>query len=185
MFEGVAISNCLFLDPLTARERFWSLAEALRCPAVGVLIGDASGMDATTSRRMQLASESALRVGRTGPLALLTRPSEERTQPSWATSHWEVTPWEGRDSPPGKENPPLPHINTPRFDSLATPMRWMLELKSGRGQHGWAMRAGQEAPRWILEWTYQVFRGTGLVALSPDVGHRIGAPREQPLAQPA
>ena len=30
MFEGVAISNCLFLDPLTARERFWSLAEALR-----------------------------------------------------------------------------------------------------------------------------------------------------------
>lgn len=77
-------------------------------------------------------------------LGLIARPSWEIDEPTYAATRWLVQPHESADGLP----------------------RWDIELKSCRGQP-----VGQDAPRrWTVDWTYQVFRGTGTLHFSPDVG---------------
>jgi hypothetical protein len=142
------LANALFLDPISDAEKFWALGQALRCPSVTAIIADGSHLTPTISRRLQLAAESLGHVERTGggPLAFLARPTNEKDQPSWAASRWNVQPVMS-----SKQNP-----------------QWLLEVFSCRRQH-----AGQDAPRrWIADCSYQVLRGTVTFHLSPDVGHR-------------
>jgi hypothetical protein len=181
----MSLARCLFLDPPSPRERFWALAEALRCPAIGAVIADGTDLDPATSRRLQLAAEA----GR-GALALLARPPDAHAPSSWAATRWQVRPHSpldplnldssfvirhsafGTRGEAGPGNPP------PRAasDSLATRMSWELTLTHCR--HG-----GAATPRhWIFSWTYQVFRGTGALDLSPALGHSTA---QTPLAQTA
>jgi hypothetical protein len=142
------LQNALFLDPLSDAEKFWAIGQALRCPALTAIIADASRLTPTISRRLQLAAESQSNSERAGggPLAFLARPANEKDQPSWAASRWNVQPL-----PSDKQTP-----------------QWLLECFSCRRQH-----AGQDAPRrWIADGSYQVLRGTVTFHLSPDVGHR-------------
>jgi hypothetical protein len=99
--SAIPLARCLFLDPPSNRERFWALAEALRCPGVGAVIADGQGLDATASRRLQLAAET--RDREPGGLALLAR-SDARDAPSWAHTRWQVRPCPSRTARP----PPPP-----------------------------------------------------------------------------
>jgi hypothetical protein len=142
------LENALFLDPLSDAEKFWAIGQALRCPSVSAIIADGSKINPTISRRLQLAAESHDNrvAGGEAPRAFLARPLQEKEQPSWAASRWEVRPL-----PSTTFNP-----------------QWLLECFSCRRQH-----AGQDAPRrWIADCSYQVLRGTVSFHLSTDVGHR-------------
>lgn len=139
------LTHSLFVDPLTDAERFWAIGQALRCAGVSAVIGDGSGIDSVTSRRLQLAAEDGTVLG------LLARPSWEIAEPSYAATRWQVR----------ANNNQSQHPN------------WSIEMIRCRGQH-----AGQDAPQfWKAEWAYEVFRGTGTLHLSPDVGCGIGAPQ--------
>jgi protein ImuA len=136
------LQRCLFLDPLTDAERFWVIGEALRCGGIKVVVADGSGLTPTASRRLQLAAEAG---GKSGALGLLARPPWEMDGPSWATTRWQVRPQPA---------------------TQAGAMAWAIELKRCRGR-----QPGPEVPRqWTMEWTYQVFRGTSALHLSPGVG---------------
>jgi protein ImuA len=159
------LARTLFLDPLTDQERFWAIGQALRCPGVAVVLADASKLDLNTSRRLQLAAEAGNHHAQ-GPLALLARPAQELDTPSWAATRWSVRSQLHLSAHP-KNNEPA--------------HRWLLELKTCRGQLAGG-RPAQEAPRyWNVDFTYQVFRGTGALHLSAGLG-RGTARSHQPLA---
>jgi hypothetical protein len=89
----------------------------------------------------------AAEAGGDNVLGLLARPHWELDAPSWAATRWLVRP-----------------------RPAATPM-WDIELLSRRGR-----QPGPEVPEcWTMEWTYQVFRGTGALHLSPRVGRGAAA----------
>lgn len=107
--EGIALlKRCVFLDPLTQAEKIWSIAEALRCPAVGLVIADGSEIDVTASRRLQLAAETGT------ARAFITRPIQEQIKySSWATTQWVVRP----------------------EASEGSLVQWDIELVRSRGRH--------------------------------------------------
>ena len=100
------LSRSTFLDPLTDAERFWSIAEGLRCPGVGCVVADGCGMSSTVNRRMQLAAESGRGVG------LLARPPWEISEPFCAGTRWRVQ----------------------SLDSASDEPQWQIELQRCRGQ---------------------------------------------------
>ena len=147
-----ALEGSLFLDPLTDAERYWGIGQALRCAGVAAVVADGSGMDATVSRRLQLAAESGKVLG------LLARPAWESREESmgkgrsWAATRWEVKPRISTAMGPG----------------------WEITLRSCRGQH-----REQDAPHtWFADWSYQVFRETGALNISPGMGRGVTAPSE-------
>jgi hypothetical protein len=108
-------------------------------------------------------------------LGLFARPSKEMQQPSWAATRWSVR------AAPG---PPAPRADV---------CRWRVERVACRkGQHldkhrnAWGEELAQDArPQWILDWTYQVLRGTGTLHISPGLGCRTAAPQGPPAASAA
>jgi hypothetical protein len=86
-----------------------------------------------------------------GAVVLLARPAADFSRPSWAATRWRVSPLASASGRP----------------------RWRVALARAAGA-----RQGQDASRhWIVTWTYEVFRGTGVVDLSADVGR---GPRASP-----
>jgi hypothetical protein len=175
------LQRCLFLEPLSVAERFWSIGESLRCVGVAAVVADASGMQETVSRRLQLAAEAGRRAGNGagGVVGLLARPWQELEKPSWAATRWSV------------RAALSPDVQT---------RRWEVELVNkgggrrggGVGQvmnnerrKGWGGELAQDArPQWILDWTYQVLRGTGTLHVSPGLGRRAGAASGSPPPSP-
>jgi hypothetical protein len=96
-----------FLDPQTDAERFWAIAEAMRCPAVRCVVADGARLSVMASRRLQLAAESGKVTG------LLARPGWELEEPSYAATRWRVSP---RETKKGEGS------------------RWGVELHRCRGQ---------------------------------------------------
>lgn len=77
------------------RDVLWTMEEALRCPAVGGVVGEVRGIDFTAGRRLQLAAEAG------GTTGLLLLPAGWRSG-SGATTRWRIaaaasrlTPWGG------------------------------------------------------------------------------------------
>ncbi len=62
----------------------WVMEEALRCRALGAVVGEVKTADLTASRRLQLAAEAS------GITALLLRPSSSVLSPSAATTRWRL-----------------------------------------------------------------------------------------------
>jgi protein ImuA len=62
----------------------WVMEEALRCPALGAVVGEVRTADLTASRRLQLAAEAS------GITALLLRPASDVLGPSAATTRWRL-----------------------------------------------------------------------------------------------
>jgi hypothetical protein len=140
---GRTLARSIFLEPLNDAERFWAIGQALRCPGVGAVIADGSGMSPTVSRRLQLAAECGMVMG------LIARPPWEMGEPSYAATRWQVQP----------------------AAADGGLLRWMIERLSCRGQ-----QQGHDAPQyWTADWLYQVFRGTGIFHLSPDMGRGSAA----------
>ena len=79
------LAHSLLVDPASDGERLWAIDLCLRSPAAAVVIADASAMQLSHSRRLQLAAEAG------ASLALLARPNREQTTLSAASMRWRVT----------------------------------------------------------------------------------------------
>ncbi len=89
------LARSIYLEPRDRAERVWTLDVALRSRAVGVIIGDGSGLGMGESRRLQVAAASG------GTLCLLARPMKERRTISAAWTRWRVHPAPTDTSSPG------------------------------------------------------------------------------------
>ncbi len=78
------LARSIFIKAQSREQRLWAMDLALRSPAVAALVGDASGLDLASTRRLQLAAEAR------GGFALLARPPDEQSQLSAAGSRWRV-----------------------------------------------------------------------------------------------
>ncbi len=152
------LGRCLFLDPLSLEERCWAIGQALRCPGIAVVVADASGLTPVMSRRLQLAAEAVgneagdgMEGGKGGVVAggclgLLARPHWEQSAASWAASRWAVSPLSSDSMQP----------------------RWALQWICGK------RAPDTEVPRrGIVDWSYEVSRGSGALHLSAEVGSRM------------
>ena len=80
---GIAPERLITVAAARARDVLWAMEEALRCRAVGVVIGElrARGIDQVMTRRLALAAAAGDTLG----LLLRTAPHDE---PSAAATRW-------------------------------------------------------------------------------------------------
>jgi protein ImuA len=99
---GIAPERLITVTAPRARDVLWAMEEALRCRAVGVVIGEvrARGVDVVATRRLSLAAAA----GNTLALLLRTAPDEE---PSAAATRWIVGAAPSSPSPHGVGPPCL------------------------------------------------------------------------------
>lgn len=60
---GLSLSQCIVLRVRNPRDALWAMEQALRCSAVGAVVGSFSQGDERDSRRLQLAAEASGGVG--------------------------------------------------------------------------------------------------------------------------
>lgn len=77
-------THSIFVDAPDARKRLWAVDLALRSPAVGLVLFDASRFDMAATRRVQLLARTH------GVLALAIRPPREIGELSAARSRWRI-----------------------------------------------------------------------------------------------
>ncbi|RYY39057.1 MAG: Error-prone repair protein ImuA [Chitinophagaceae bacterium] len=99
---GVAPEQVLFLDGLREKDIPWALAEALKCSALGAVVGELRQLSFTDSRRFQLAIESS-----SVPLFVLRR--TQKAGSTTAVCRWQITPL-ASDPEEG-----LPGLGAPRW----------------------------------------------------------------------
>lgn len=154
---GLCPTRVVFAETWTDAEVLPVMEEGLRHRGLAAVVGEASRLGLTASRRLQLAAE------RGGALAVVIRrhrraagQSEAGDEPSAALTRWRV-------SPQPDAGPPLPGL--PRA-------RWLVELTRARGA---------DAPRsWILD----APDATGRLRLPTDVVHRpVAAPQRASRAR--
>jgi protein ImuA len=99
---GIAPERLITVTAARGRDVLWAMEEALRCRAVGVVIGEirARGVDLVATRRLSLAAAA----GNTLALLLRTAPDEE---PSAAATRWIVGAAPSSPSPHGVGPPRL------------------------------------------------------------------------------
>jgi protein ImuA len=99
---GIAPERLITVAAARGRDVLWAMEEALRCRAVGVVIGEvrARGVDVVATRRLSLAAAA----GNTLALLLRTAPDEE---PSAAATRWIVGAAPSSPSPHGVGPPCL------------------------------------------------------------------------------
>jgi protein ImuA len=117
------LDHSIFVDALEHEERVWAIDIALRSRAVAAVIGDASGLSMSESRRIQLAA------GAGGALGLIVRPPRELGEISAAQTRWLV-----RSEP----------------SSTGAP-RWRVELLRCKGVRPLSEDARQITVRWSHE----------------------------------
>jgi len=125
---GVAPQNLLMVTARRTRDALWAMEEALRCRAVGVVIGEIrSSIDPVTIRRLSHAAATG------GALGLVLRPRPDAAPCAFAT-RWIVQPMPSAAVALQREN---------RTDHELGPPRLLLRLhRNRRGQPG----------EWIVEW---------------------------------
>jgi len=126
---GIALSRLLVLRVSRAADVLWAMEEALRCRAVGVVIGEmrSRGIDQVMTRRLALAAAAGDTLG----LLLRTTPHDE---PSAAATRWIIgaTPSSSLRSGGGDK----------RCHSLGPPRLSARLVRNRRGHLG----------AWIVEW---------------------------------
>jgi len=105
----------------------WAMEEALRCRALGAVLGEVGDIDMVASRRLQLAAESS------GVTALLLRTADRRLGATASVTRWSLS------AAPSK---PLAGLLGWDEPGLGLP-RWRTRLLRCRGG-----RPGE----WLLEW---------------------------------
>jgi protein ImuA len=76
---GIETDRTIIARPRTAQEALLAVAQALRCSAIGTVIGTFERLADRDSRRLQLAAESG------GAVGVLVRPVSEKGSPSFAS----------------------------------------------------------------------------------------------------
>lgn len=69
---GIALDRLIVIRPARQADAFWATDQALRCPAVSVVVASLSLSDSRLSRRLQLAAESS------GSIGVILRPANQR-----------------------------------------------------------------------------------------------------------
>jgi protein ImuA len=83
---GIDLERLVVVHPTTPADEHWALDQALRCPAVAVVLAWPAPLDALMFRRLQLATEEG------GGLGLFVRSTAARNAPSWADVRLGVEP---------------------------------------------------------------------------------------------
>lgn len=124
---GIEPDQVIFLDLVRESDALWVMEEALKCEALGAVVGEIREIGLTQSRRLQLAVEQSRVTG------FLHRISPAKTEHIAAVSRWQISPvastlQEG-----------IPGVGCPR---------WSVELlKVRNGKPG----------RWIVQWVDNKF----------------------------
>jgi protein ImuA len=121
---GIAPEHLITVSAPRARDVLWAMEEALRCHAVGVVIGEvrAHGIEHVTTRRLSLAAAAGNTLG----FLLRTLPDDD---PSACATRWMI------GAAPH-------HFPSPRFHDIGPP-RWTVHLRRNRRGH---------PGTWIVEW---------------------------------
>ncbi|HMN41280.1 MAG TPA: hypothetical protein PKE29_10570 [Phycisphaerales bacterium] len=85
-----ALDRSLFIHAPRPADRLWAADLALRSRVAAAVVLDASTFDLPSTRRLQLAAESASASKEVGGLCLLARPPWERSTLSAATTRWNI-----------------------------------------------------------------------------------------------
>lgn len=118
--ESDWFSRSLFIDPPSTDKRLWTMLEALRSPAVRLIIGDGSKLKFIDTRKLLLLARKSKAI------VLLIRPPWEITTHSSATTKWLIS------------------MKTTPIESL----RWDVELVRARGlaaPHTWTIELYEES----------------------------------------
>jgi protein ImuA len=83
---GLDLNRFVLVRPLKKREAFLAANQALRCSAVGAVLGWYESLSTLDARRLQLAAEAG------GGIGLLLRPSSALRVPSFANLRLLITP---------------------------------------------------------------------------------------------
>jgi len=105
---------------------FWAMEEGLRCPGIAAVLGETRAADATSGRRLSLATEKS------GVPALLLR-SQPAPPQSVCVTRWRIA------SAPSSSTPGLHDVGA---------ARWRLELRRNR----FGTPSVAEIPSWLVEW---------------------------------
>ena len=121
---GIAPEHLITVSAPRARDVLWAMEEALRCRALGVVIGEirARGIEHVTTRRLSLAAAAGNTLG----FLLRTLPDDE---PSACATRWTLA------AAPSD-------LPSPRFHDIGPP-RWTVHLTRNRRGHSGI---------WIVEW---------------------------------
>jgi protein ImuA len=124
---GIAPERLIMIAAARARDALWAMEEALRCHAIGVVIGEMRphGIDPVATRRLSLAAATGGTLG----LILRTAPDDA---PSAAATRWIVGA--APSSPAGANDERWHGIRLPRVSAHL--------VRNRRGHLG----------AWILEW---------------------------------
>jgi protein ImuA len=124
---GVAPERLITVAAARGRDVLWAMEEALRCRAVGMVIGEirGRGIDAVATRRLAIAAATGGTLG----LILRTAPDDA---PSAAATRWIIAPARSAPQAGGHE----------RWHGAALPRLNAHLVRNRRGHLG----------RWILEW---------------------------------
>lgn len=134
---GIAPDRIIFIDLRNDTEALWAIEEALRCPALPVVIGELRELDFTQSRRLQLAVEQSLVT------AFIHRRAPRREQTTASLTRWKITPLAS------EPECGLPGVGFPRWQVN------LLKVRNGR------------PGSWTLEWTPGGFRHVAPRTISP------------------
>jgi len=125
---GLTPDHVLFVDVRQEKELWWVIEEALKCPAVGAVIGEVKNMDFNASRRLQLATEQSLAT------AFIIRPQSKSVQSTACVSRWKISSIES------DAIDDLPGLGHPCWKAD------LLKIKNGKPSH------------WNLKWHQGSFR---------------------------
>jgi hypothetical protein len=151
-----ALDVSLFVHATRPADRLWAADLAIRSRIAAAVVLDASGFDLASTRRLQLAAESASALRDSGTLCLLTRPPWELSILSAATTRWSVSP-----------------VVSPNHAR-----RWSVELLRCKGVRPTDHALSPPGERvWTLEQPHAITHATSALALVPDALHRSRAPQ--------
>jgi protein ImuA len=83
---GIEPSRMIFIDLQKEKDMLWAAEEALKCPALSVVIAEVPEISFTASRRFQLAVEQSHVTG------FIHRSNPRNLNPNASVSRWKITP---------------------------------------------------------------------------------------------
>jgi len=125
---GIAPERVIFIDLMRQKDVLWAVEEALKCEAVGAVVGELSELSFTESRRLQLAVEQSRVTG------FIHRHNPRSENTVACLTRWKIRP--------------LASVTEEGMPGLGFP-RWNIQLlKVRNGKPG----------TWQLEWCADGFR---------------------------
>ena len=155
---GIAPERLITVAAMRGRDGLWAMEEALRCRAVGVVIGEMrpGGIDQVATRRLSLAAAAG------GTLGLLLRTAPDDV-PSAAATRWIIG---------AAPSSPLSGRGNERCHGLGRPRLAARLVRNRRGRLG----------AWIVEWNSEERRFELATDSEPVAGAAFNRPHRAAVA---